>query len=1363
MHQRSEDFLEDDDTLSRLEGALPVTAQASGTRKRRREDGDEKLAPVATSGSLFYDFSAPFSPLPDVGVTGLDRPLADLLPATPSVSHPPAYYPAQNFTAAAPPPLTLSYPTRLPVPSAPFATFGPSNSYLPQAQGYTASSASPGYYLYTPTPQNSFYPHSAAQPPFPIAYPGTPARFDTSSGFLSSAYTASSPSLGYDSYPATPQHPLSPYPGPTTYQPPLGALPFTDQPFSGPAPVATSTENSDGLPESKEFTPPGFNAEQRAEFLALASGTKKTWIQFFKSSKENDKIIFRELNLTQLLALACKGGRPRLYAARDHFNDLTKIGFTNQQIVDIIISCPMKPKLIVDSRPSKIPYDEEIRNKIVQQAQIQQNNRQFAAWLRNPASAPSAPAPQRGGRRRRREELDREVERFTRPRVSADDFPVDDQLCVLDTMKGGDNILHAILGKWDIGAKSVCCSKPEIEAAIDKLKEAIEQLAAQQEAGEDNPELRAICQTAITQLFADQQSKELQGTQPPSHADAPQRLETDGSQRPASTSLFSSSSFFSPAASRVSQPPALGAPGLMPSLTQEHFPPEMQRCYEQYYEQYKAHAGLIDVRATKSAVLCDYATFIGRSSQWLLPGALPLIAKVADITIECYPKGGTQPFVSYNAGKVVARIEVDGVGGYARCFSAQESLVFRFANGTTSAGELMSSVEKIKSHQLGLSVQSMELLLKSPLGLKSLQLIDKFAASFFKKYKVQPRIITALLLSGQVRQIFLDHLKNRYCRLDPRIKEEISSQVTALVTQMDGIETEAMTPISPLGPYQPEELAAIQTELAQFLKTAAPSRLEGLSLPTPLPLLTPRTPEDALPISSAGTAEIISPEEKKRAPKASAPEPEEAKAIDSGLLATIKEGLGEDARQTLVTEAGFNDEQLWRIFKYNKPPKHFNTNKLPRNFKAKLNILLDYCQKEDNDLLLTPDDLADILGRPGGNKSLASLMKHYNHSELIRLGFDQDDFLRMVKKPSGSHNLEMLVKRWADVETLLAKEIGIDKKKFKKDQIVDILSHIGGSRNLQILLNNIGELKQLNDCGFGPADIISVLDHDGGSHNFETLLANLNIIQEKKISPADFIKLLSHCGGHKSFTQLLKYWDKLPELARHGFGLGKILTILSHGGGSINFETLWANRGKLDELKRKGFRADMLTSILNQNSGHRSLQAIIDNLPLLMEQLKLKPSQIAKFARGGAVAKIDFLSKHQEAIARSKFPTHLLVDILCLNKSARQELSARLSAQFQAMPPTEGPGKLLGELFVLDSDTDSSTIKIDLGIIATDIRNWLKELSSQSSEFRLSSSRDTLLASPRGAREVAVPAPPEPSMVSMADEEEDATSVLVPS
>ena len=283
-------------------------------------------------------------------------------------------------------------------------------------------------------------------------------------------------------------------------------------------------------------------------------------------------------------------------------------------------------------------------------------------------------------------------------------------------------------------------------------------------------------------------------------------------------------------------------------------------------------------------------------------------------------------------------------------------------------------------------------------------------------------------------------------------------------------------------------------------------------------------------------------------------------------------------------------------------------------------------------------DLIAVVSHGGGSKNLKALctllkpvrdvfeVPQYEGEipltslyQLTQAGFSRVDLIGVLNHSGGSINLEALCDllepvvdgsgtwQYAPGEVLLTPLYQLTQAGFSAADLIGVISHKGGSKNLQALrallkpvvdTSSTGEvltnrLNQLTQAGFSASQLIGVLNHDGGSKNLDALcdllepvvvtsgssevMIPLHQLMQAGFSAADLSGVVNHHGGSKNLQALrtllkpvvddLGTWQYAPgkilltplyQLTQAGFNAADLIGVVSHIGGSKNLEALCA-------------------------------------------------------------------------------------------------------------------------------------------------------------------------------------------------------------
>ncbi len=243
-------------------------------------------------------------------------------------------------------------------------------------------------------------------------------------------------------------------------------------------------------------------------------------------------------------------------------------------------------------------------------------------------------------------------------------------------------------------------------------------------------------------------------------------------------------------------------------------------------------------------------------------------------------------------------------------------------------------------------------------------------------------------------------------------------------------------------------------------------------------------------------------------------------------------------------------------------------------------------QDEENSILKKFPELKKFKHQPGGKEKIKAYSTYY--PTLSRI-FSKKDILRMLSHIGGARNL-MAVKE--NFEAL-------QKLGFNAAQIVPMVSHDGGSKNLKAVIENFEALQKL---GFNAAQIVRMVSRSGGSNNLKAVIENFDALK-KHFKIAQIVRMVSHGGGSNNLKAVIENFE---DFLANGFDADQVVQMVSHIGGSLNLEAV---KKYLDDLQALDFNTDQVVRMVSHVGGARNLAAVKENLEPL-QALRFNAAQI---------------------------------------------------------------------------------------------------------------------------------------------------------
>ncbi len=285
----------------------------------------------------------------------------------------------------------------------------------------------------------------------------------------------------------------------------------------------------------------------------------------------------------------------------------------------------------------------------------------------------------------------------------------------------------------------------------------------------------------------------------------------------------------------------------------------------------------------------------------------------------------------------------------------------------------------------------------------------------------------------------------------------------------------------------------------------------------------------------------------------------------------------------------------------------------------------EWAQELESLTIFTHQQIASLLSKNSFNKNTLSALKRYAREIMYSYGFSAEQIVKIVGHKGGSKNLEAVQECFEDLNRL----------GFSVEQIVRIVSRNGGSNNLEAVQECFHELQELGftakqivrmgshnggsnnlkavkacfkvlrDLKFSAEQIVRMVSHDGGSNNLEAVQKCFDVLRKLEFTAEQIVRMVSHIGGSKNLMAVQECFHELQELE---FTAEQIVSMVSHTGGSNNLEAV---KACFDDLKRLRFSAEQIVRMVSCNGGSNNLEAVQECFHELQE-LEFTAEQIVR-------------------------------------------------------------------------------------------------------------------------------------------------------
>ncbi|MDP3245179.1 MAG: TAL effector repeat-containing protein, partial [bacterium] len=156
------------------------------------------------------------------------------------------------------------------------------------------------------------------------------------------------------------------------------------------------------------------------------------------------------------------------------------------------------------------------------------------------------------------------------------------------------------------------------------------------------------------------------------------------------------------------------------------------------------------------------------------------------------------------------------------------------------------------------------------------------------------------------------------------------------------------------------------------------------------------------------------------------------------------------------------------------------------------------------------------------------------------------------------------------------------------EQLVKVVSHIGGSKNLAALLS--ADAAQVKALDLSAEQLVNVVSHGGGSKNLAALLSvDAAQVKALDLSAEQLVNVVSHIGGSKNLAALLS--ADAAQVKTLDLSAEQLVKVVSHGGGSKNLAALLSV--DINQVRALRLTSKDLVKILRHDGGSKSLKALL--------------------------------------------------------------------------------------------------------------------------------------------------------------------------
>ncbi len=305
-----------------------------------------------------------------------------------------------------------------------------------------------------------------------------------------------------------------------------------------------------------------------------------------------------------------------------------------------------------------------------------------------------------------------------------------------------------------------------------------------------------------------------------------------------------------------------------------------------------------------------------------------------------------------------------------------------------------------------------------------------------------------------------------------------------------------------------------------------------------------------------------------------------------------------------------------------------------------------------------------IIIRRSSNNTILKVVEHT--PELIKY-FTAEQIVQIASHDGGSKNIEAVKSSYHELK-------GLD---FTVEQIVQIAAHGGGSKNIEAVKSSYHELKgldftaeqivqiaahgggsknieavkssyhELKGLDFTVEQIVQIASHDGGSKNIEAVKSSYHELKGLDFTAEQIVQIAAHCGGSKNIEAVKSSYHELKGL---DFTVEQIVQIAAHGGGSKNIEAV---KSSYHELKGLDFTAEQIVQIASNNGGSKNIEAVKSSYHELKE-LDFTAEQIVQIAaHGGGSKNIEAVKSSYHELKELDFTAEQIVQIASNNGGSK--------------------------------------------------------------------------------------------------------------
>ena len=141
---------------------------------------------------------------------------------------------------------------------------------------------------------------------------------------------------------------------------------------------------------------------------------------------------------------------------------------------------------------------------------------------------------------------------------------------------------------------------------------------------------------------------------------------------------------------------------------------------------------------------------------------------------------------------------------------------------------------------------------------------------------------------------------------------------------------------------------------------------------------------------------------------------------------------------------------------------------------------------------------------------------------LSTLGFSEKQINKLVLRRWSKNTVNTLISNFKSLQQL-------DRDAMTHDVITSMATHNGGGKCLNALLKSFKALK-VQPYELTTSQIIRVVSHGGGSHNIEAVKNSFEELRNLNLSAEQIVKIVIHNGGSKNIETVKNSFKELKNL-----------------------------------------------------------------------------------------------------------------------------------------------------------------------------------------------------------------------------------------